>query len=469
MVTWLETRISSMGLTAMELFFLHYLVYGLGNMKFGSGEKGKQLSLREVWGEGRRGRRILTLAVLFAVGLLLRNHRISSGDSGLGSYINILTMASFYYAVLVCYLKLNPRLAVYYLVVFDIPADVCDLVVFVTLLRVGGVDVSGPALPLFAAFVYLTACFLLRFLVFTVLRQVLDNDRQRVLSNMQLFLIAIAILPFLYMRDLGFWLPVGSDEIGYSSLLFLAVTGAISLILVIGNERIVYFHIQRNELLKMQHMIRHQHEQYEMRREAVNLVNQKYHDMRHQLVAILGMDDVNEIHGYVSSLRQEIKPFESFFRTGNQLMDIILTDKAEVCRKKQIQLVPTVDGQALSGLEAADLCTIFGNALDNAIESCEKMPEGKTRWITLKVCTIKGFLAIHVENPYVQRPLTEAGRFLTTKMDSENHGYGLQGIRQTAEKYQGTMETELTDSQFLLTILIPQAEKKEAAPDLTAS
>jgi len=460
MTVWLKAMVSPVGLTAMELFLLQYLVYGLGKGKLTGKGKEERVSLTEAWGEGRRGQRRMTLLVLFVVGILMRSYRIRSADSGLSSYINIFTMALFYYVVLVCYLKLNRRLAVYYLVVFDIPADVCDLVVFVTLLRVGGVDVSGPTQSVAATLVYLLICFLFRFAVLALLRRLLDNDRQRIPGNMQLFLIAVAVLPFLYMRDLGFWLPVGSDDIGYSSLLFLAVTGAISLILVIGNERIVYFHIQRNELLKMQHMIRHQHEQYEMRKEAVELVNQKYHDMRHQLVAILGMEDVSEIHRYVSSLRQEVKSFESFFRTGNQLMDIILTDKAEACRKKQIQLVPTVEGQALSVLEAADLCTIFGNALENAIESCEKMPEGKMRRITLKVCTIKGFLAIYVENPYEQKPRAEAGRFLTTKPDSENHGYGLQGIRQAVEKYQGIMETELTDSWFLLTILIPLAAKE---------
>lgn len=443
MITWLTSMVSPMALTAMEIFLLRYLVYGLRG---------------DAWEQERdpnRVYRLLTWTALFLLGVFLRTHRPFGGNAGIGAYVNLFVMALFYYLVLIFYLRINRSLSVYYLVIFDIPADVCDLVVFVLMLRNGGVDVSDLSAPLGPTCLYLLLSFVFRFVVLTLVRHFLDDDRHRKLSGMQLFLITIAVVPFLYIRNLGFWLPLGNDDIGYTSMMFLGVTGVISLILVIGNERIVYYHMQRSELLQMQSLIRHQHEQYEMRKEAVNLVNQKYHDMRHQLVGILGMEDVQQIHSYVRSLRQELQSFESLFRTGNQLMDIILSQKAEECQKKKIQLVPTVDGQALSMLEATDLCTIFGNALDNAIESCEKVAEENLRRITLKVCTVQGFLAIYVENPCTEEPRSEGGRFLTTKRDAENHGYGLQGIRQAAEKYQGEMEARMEEGCFTLTILIP--------------
>lgn len=444
MAVWLKSMVIPVGLTAAELFLLRYLVYGKKRYKR-SGTLPSQV----------------VLAVFFCVGVFLQVSRFW-GSSGMGSYLKILVKAAYYYLILTGYLNINRRLAFYYLVIFYIPVDVCDLAVFVTMLRNWGIDVSGSGLMPGQAFIYLWISFLLRLLVLSVIRRFMDENHQRSLSGMQMILIAIAVLPFLYMRDLGFWLPLSNDEIGSWSLIFLGVTGVISLLLVIGNERMVYYHIQRNELLKMQHLIHHQHEQYELRREAVDLVNQKYHDMRHQLMGILGMDDVKEIHRYVDSLRCEITPFESFFRTGNQLMDIILSEKARECAGKNIQLVPTVDGSVLSVLEAADLCTIFGNALDNAIESCEKLPEGRSRRITLKVYAVRGFLGICLENSCIRRMRREEGHFLTTKDDAENHGFGLKGIRQAVEKYQGVMETEIQGSEFVLTLLIPLTE--DSAP-----
>ena len=460
MMTWLYSMISPSVLTAMEIFLLYFLVYGLGRQTDRENQKSGYTE-DVIRPDFKRGSSLLILAGLFVLGVVLRTNRIDFGDSGVGSYVNIFTMSIFYYLVLTYYLRINQRLSFFYTVVFYIPMDVSDLIVFMAMLRQGGVDISGGNAELIPTLFYLMASFGLRFASLWIVRPFLDRDRRREPGNMQLFLIAIAVLPFLYMRDLGFWLPLGTDDIGSSSVLFLAVTGIITLILVIGNERIVYYHIQRNELLKMQHMINHQHELYEMRKEAVNLVNQKYHDMRHQLVGILSMEDVEQIHGYVNSLRKEIQPLENFFRTGHQLMDILLADKAEECRKKQIQLIPTVDGQLLSMLEAADLCTIFGNALDNAIESCEKMPEEELRRITLKVCRFQGFLAIHMENSCRDVPRTEEGRILTSKKDTENHGFGLRGIRHAVEKYQGEMETEFTEGLFLLTVLIPLPEGKQ--------
>ena len=436
-VSWLIP----VGLTAMELFLLRYLVYGLQR------EEQKKEPVK----------RLLLCLFLLLSGLFLRTHRMAAKESGMGSYLNIFSMAAFYYVVLIWGLKINWRLSFYYLVIFDIPADVCDLTIFVVMLRNWGIDVSGntEAGP---ALLYLLVSFVLRLAVLAGIRRFLNKDRSRRPDHLQLFLNGAAVLPFLYMRDLGFWLPLGNDEIGYASLLFLALTGGISLILVIGNEKIVNYHIQRSELLIMQHMMRRQHEQYETRKETVNLVNQKYHDMRHQLVAILGMEDVEAIHEYVASLRQEIKPYETFFRTGNQLMDIILSDKAEICRKKGICLIPAVDGQALKMLEAADLCTIFGNALDNAIESCEKEESGSRR-ILLKAGSVQGFLVIHVENPCKKKLYREEGRLLTTKPDAKNHGYGLQGIRQAVEKYQGAMDTETKNGHFVLTLLLALPEE----------
>ena len=456
MVAWLYSMINPVTLTVMEIFLLHYLVYGWKSRDKGGLHADARSIGRAVRAEGPLsvGNMVL-LAVLLVLGVYLRTNRADFGNSSLGVYVNLFTMGVFYYLLLVFYLRINQRLSFYYLVIFTIPMDVCDLVIFVSMLRIWGVDVSGGDAGWLSTVLYLAANFALRAAVMIPIRHWVETDRQRSLSGMQLALIVVAMVPYLYMRDLGFWLPLASEDIGSSSVLMLVMTALVTLILVIGTERIVYYHIQSTELLKLQHMVNRQHEQYEMRKEAVDMVNQKYHDMRHHLMGILGMEDVEEIHRYVNSLRRQITPFESFFRTGNQLLDIILTDKMEICQKKNIQLVPTVDGQALTMLEAADLCNIFGNALDNAIESCDKLPVESLRRITLKVCKVQGFLAIYVENPCAVRPDTSEGRLLTTKKDKENHGYGVQGIRLAVEHYQGEMQTEISEGMFVLTVLIP--------------
>lgn len=447
-------------MSCIQFFLLWYMVCG------GSGDPLRlYLTGKENGKNSRRPALISGFAVpqwlitifFILMGILVRTMRVfgENGSGGSGLYYNLGSSFFLHYFALYLWLHLNRRISFYYAVIFEIPADICDLIVFVVLLRVFDIDVSSGDLSMQVSCLYVLLTFALQFLVVTGMKHFLEADKNRSLSYTQIFLIVLAIIPYLYMRDLGYWLPLANDDIGTSSLMALGITALIALILIIGNEKLVYFHIQQNELLKLHQMIDRQHEQYEMRKEAVDLVNQKYHDMRHELVAIMGMDQVDEIHSYVQSLRQEIQPFENFFRSGNPMLDVILTDKMEECRRKEIQLVPTVEAHALDFMDAADLCTIFGNALDNAIESCEKIQGETGKRITLKVRTVQGFLAVHVENPCQYPPRLSGGKFLTTKLDAENHGYGLEGIRHTVEKYQGEMEAGLNNGMFVLTLLIP--------------
>lgn len=459
---WIQLQylFASLVMVCLQLGLLWYMTCE------GSGSSFRQFA---VGGDGQPGIRLsgtlsgfsipqwMITVFFIAVGVLTRKMRIFHVDSGSGSYYNLALAFLLYYFALYLWLHLNRRISFYYAVIFVIPADICDLTVFVVMLRMFQIDVSQSGISLFMSCLYTLLTCALQFLVLIFMKHFLGKDRNRSLSYTQIFLITLALIPYLYMRDLGYWLPLGNDDIGTSSLLALIITAGIALILIIGNEKLVYFHIQQNELLKLHQMIDRQHEQYEMRREAVDLVNQKYHDMRHELLAILGMEQTEEIHSYVRSLRQEIQPFENFFHSGNPMLDVILTDKMEVCRRKEIQLVPTVEAHALDFMEAADLCTIFGNALDNAIEGCEQATGEAGKRITLKVRTVQGFLVVNVENP-CRYPLRQSdGKFLTTKADPENHGYGLEGIRHTAEKYQGEMEADLNHGMFVLTILIPLA------------
>lgn len=397
--------------------------------------------------------RILT--ALFAVlGVLVAGSYLGRTNTGDGPYYSMaITFVVFYFA-LYLWLHMNRRISFYYAVIFHVSYDICDLVVFVILLRYFGVDLNGDA-SLAGTLLHMILSTFLQFVVMFIIKQFLEKDRNRSLSYNQIFLIVLAVIPYLYMRDLGYWLPLSNDDIGTTSLIALSITAAIALILIIGNEKTVYYHIQQNELYKLQQMIERQHELYEMRKESVELVNQKYHDMRHQLVAILGMEDVEEIHSYVRSIREEIRPFENFFHSGNPMLDVILTDKMEVCSKENIQLVPTVEAHALDFMDTADLCTIFGNALDNAIESCRDIPEESARRITLKVRTVRGFLVVNVENPCRHRLQIQNGRFLSTKTGQGDHGYGMEGIRHTVARYQGEMEAGIQEDMFIMTILIP--------------
>ena len=205
----------------------------------------------------------------------------------------------------------------------------------------------------------------------------------------------------------------------------------------------------------LQHVLDQQYENYRVRQETVDLIHQKYHDLKHQ-IAILRSEVGEETKlEYLDRMEQEIRAFEAQNKTGNEVLDTILTSKSLVCQQKGITLTVVADGHALDFMDVMDLSALFGNALDNAIEAVEKVKEPEQRLVMLSVSRQKGFLRIQLRNRYDDAAVTDGMLPETSKADKRYHGYGLKSIRSTVEKYGGTLAVKGEDGWFDLNILIP--------------
>ncbi|MDE8722539.1 GHKL domain-containing protein, partial [Alistipes putredinis] len=78
-------------------------------------------------------------------------------------------------------------------------------------------------------------------------------------------------------------------------------------------------------------------------------------------------------------------------------LDIIIRDKAEEAREKQIDFSAFIDFSGLDFIEPLDISTLFGNGIDNAIEASEKLPEDQ-RVILVKAGKVQDFVSILIEN-----------------------------------------------------------------------
>lgn len=233
----------------------------------------------------------------------------------------------------------------------------------------------------------------------------------------------------------------------------------------LGGVAILYaYHVQLSalhmkfEVDALQNMLRTQYAQYQQSQESIDLINRKYHDLKHQIAALRSECDPAQKSEFLDRMEADIRSYEAQNKTGNRVLDTVLTSKSLYCQKHDINLTCVADGTALDFLEVMDLCTLFGNALDNAIEAVEQVADGEKRLIHLSVARQKGFLRIRVENYYEGDLRFEGELPLTTKADKRFHGYGLKSIRQTAEKYGGSVTISTRKNWFELRILIPAAE-----------
>lgn len=210
-----------------------------------------------------------------------------------------------------------------------------------------------------------------------------------------------------------------------------------------------------NELRSVESILSNQYKQYQLSQECIDLINFKYHDLKHQ-INLWQSEAGNQHHRqYLQELQDKIDCCSLQQHTGNDVLDTILTEKELICKQKHIQLTSVVNGGLLAFLPLEDLCAIFGNALDNAIEAVEQIVSLEKRLIRVVVHQAHNFAMIQIEN-YTEANMS-TGDVLpaTTKEDRSMHGYGLKSIQYITSRHKGMMAVDCKDNWFILKIMLP--------------
>lgn len=204
----------------------------------------------------------------------------------------------------------------------------------------------------------------------------------------------------------------------------------------------------------LQHLLYQQKQQMQISKENIELINIKCHDIKNQIATLGSRVPQEEIR----ELEQAVKIYDMAFKTGNEALDVLMVEKLMVCENKNIRLDCMIKGQLLSFMKQSDIYSLFGNAVDNAIEAVEKLTDEERRFISVRVRGEKGMLVIHVENYYEGMITFQKGMPQTTKEDKRYHGFGMKSIRMIVEKYHGHLAVKAQEGIFTLNILLPVSD-----------
>lgn len=226
------------------------------------------------------------------------------------------------------------------------------------------------------------------------------------------------------------------------------------------NEQII-----KTESDAINQLFHRQYEQYKLAIDNSEALRKEMHDMKHYLAALKDEEDPKKRAEVLADMEQSIAIQESFMNTGNRVLDVILTMKSLQCEKKAITLNAMVDGETLSGIHVKDICSLFGNILDNAIEATQQVEEADKRLISLSVRKKNQFIIVECENfsggaIAGEQAASEAKNISsdnlpkTTKTDTVHHGFGLKSIAKVAEKYGGAMNISCENGWFKVKVLL---------------
>lgn len=218
---------------------------------------------------------------------------------------------------------------------------------------------------------------------------------------------------------------------------------------------------------------------YKMLEEQYRQAERLRHDMKNHIIALSGLlenKDYKKMAEYLNTMGHNGN-LSGKETSGNTTIDAILYQKRMFAEQKNILWECDVTIPKTCGINEFDLCVLFGNLLDNAVEACERMHSDGNPFINIQSKTVKDCFLLEVRNStdmtdmadtkYCSADISSTGHLKTytsnmlhsRKENPEKHGIGLLNIDDVVRNYSGVMDIEVTEGIFTISILIPMHDR----------
>lgn len=215
--------------------------------------------------------------------------------------------------------------------------------------------------------------------------------------------------------------------------------------LLTGSER-------ERQLTILNQLMKQEKTQFDSVKANMDAINMRCHDLKHMIDKLEDKLTGEE----VDALREASRFYDANIRTGNEVMDIVLCEKAILCEKSGIRFSCMAEGEPFKFLTAAQTYSLFGNIIDNAIEALQRVEDPEEKVISLVCAKRDGCPTIEETNYFTGKLLFEDGMPATVKEDRGRHGFGVKSIRYIAEQHGGTVEMHTVENMFFLTVSFPR-------------
>lgn len=258
--------------------------------------------------------------------------------------------------------------------------------------------------------------------------------------------IVIVVCIGLYRINMD--MPSTNSLFSIAFSLYAIISCSLLLLLFFGLRESDRTHAEAEAYRELLHQ---QKTQYEISKKNIELINEKCHDLKHQIHALRTSDNKE----YVKEIEHEIMIYDTSVKTGSEVLDVILREKSLQCEAEGISLTCLLDGQAISFMDEMDVYSLFGNLLSNAFEAAQLLEDRSKRTISLSGRNVGNMFFLHEENYVSEAVQIEDGLPKTTKKDTDYHGFGMKSMRRIAEKYGGEMGIKCDDGKFSIDFVFP--------------
>ncbi len=304
---------------------------------------------------------------------------------------------------------------------------------------------------------YVTADKLLCLLLFGALYLLLRKRRPQSMSLRRILLAALLC----FASSIGLMTVYLNNQTVESVPVPVVVFSAV---LIVANGAVIYLMstLERTaaaekELALLNRSKALQAESYQALEKSYRAQRAASHEFKHQLQLIgdlLRDGHSGEALAYIGELQGQQSSRLFAANTGNTIIDAILNEKYQRAREGDVDIRYKVNDLSALQLPTDALVVLLSNLLDNAIEACLRLPEGRVIECTL-LRNESLLVSIRNTSPSVK---IEDGQIETTKEPKAEHGFGLRAVREILRQLGGEMVFDYSEPWFQLVAEIPEKQ-----------
>lgn len=246
-------------------------------------------------------------------------------------------------------------------------------------------------------------------------------------------IVSLFIAVFLWRL---YWIvPFAADAILLCTIaLFVTNLFAIAVLNYLDQQQQLY-----QDNLVLQKSIQYQNEAVEAWTNAYKNQRKMTHDFQNQLSVIYGLAECeapnSELSSYIQTILKNSTANSLIVKTGRLVADVLLSQKHDVAQTKGIQFLLQLDNLTHFGLKDEHLVVVLSNLIDNAIEACEKIDNGKIKKITLVMKVEEESSFLYIENTTAFPVKILDNQIVIPMKPSTEHGYGLKNVVNILNQY----------------------------------
>lgn len=223
----------------------------------------------------------------------------------------------------------------------------------------------------------------------------------------------------------------------------------ISLIMFIGVLLLKYQMVQKeNEFLLSRDEV--VEKKYQETAKLVEKNQELVHDIKNHVTVLRSyaeQDECEKIKAYLDKMGQSLYNCGAEAWTGNKTLDMLLNQKKSISGEMNIRF--EIESAYCPSLPFDDsqMCALFGNLLDNAVEACERMESGR-RWISVKIDRQSQMLFVNISNSIGKQPEKDGSGWVSDKSDKKFHGYGQKSVSRIVRELDGVISYQVQEHVF---------------------